>query len=301
MRPSRSQFWMPRHPFLRLDAPVLLVKPLACARLREDDQADQRRRGSGRRRESGAASDDLQDLVLDEPGEPHTVSPPVISRKTSSSVDAGRSTVKTSIPSASSARSASGTRSGGMRAVTTPSPSAGRRFARRRDRRIDRAERREPLCRPRRRRARTRTRSEAARAESSRTGPDASVRPRWMIATRSHVCSISESRWLETKTAIPRSAARRRTSCRISRMPAGIEAVGGLVEDEHVGVPEKRLRDPEPLAHARASTSRPCRPGAPRARPAPRAPRSGSLAPRGQHAREVLEILASRQVAVEVG
>ena len=30
----------------------------------------------------------------------------------------------------------------------------------------------------------------------------------------------------------------------------GVEAVGGLVEDQHLGVAEQRVREPEPLAHA---------------------------------------------------
>ena len=104
-----------------------------------------------------------------------------------------------------------------------------------------------------------------------------------MIATRSHVCSISDSRWLETKTRDP--ALRRELAHELPDLadPRRIETVGRLVEDQHVRLAEQGLRDPEPLPHpervrrdlvVEALGERDHRPRAPRS--APRAP-AGSI------------------------
>ena len=70
-----------------------------------------------------------------------------------------------------------------------------------------------------------------------------------MTTSSSTLCATSASRWLDTSTARPRPAWARRSS-RIQRMPGRIEAVGGLVEDQHLRVSEQRGRDGQPLAHA---------------------------------------------------
>ena len=49
---------------------------------------------------------------------------------------------------------------------------------------------------------------------------------------------------------MPPRSAKSRSSPRIQRDALGVEAVGGLVEDQHLGVAEQRVREPEPLAHA---------------------------------------------------
>ena len=124
MRPSRSQFWIRAMRSCVSTRQSFFLNRSRAARLREDDEADERDEDEHDDAEAPLLRE-LQNLVLDEAREPHTVSPPVISRKTSSSEEDGRSTVKTSTPAAEKrAQGASGTRSGGMRAVTTPSRSA---------------------------------------------------------------------------------------------------------------------------------------------------------------------------------
>ena len=86
-------------------------------------------------------------------------------------------------------------------------------------------------------------------AVSRPTGPWSTSLPRWMTTTSSTVCATSASTWLETSTVRPSRGQPRRKS-RSQRMPCGIEAVGGLVEDEHPRVAEQRGGEPEPLAHA---------------------------------------------------
>ena len=223
-------------------------KPLARPRLREHDQADQRHEDQRRTTRKRRCLRDLQDLVLDEPREPHTVSPPVISRNTSSSdaSAAARRRRRRRRPPTSARRAVGHLLRGDPRprrrlarrprvAATSAAPNA-----------------REHLRRPRApaaRRTRTPVRPRRGRA-APRTGPVASVRPRWMIATRSHICSTSESRWLDTKTAIPRSVGEAAHELADLADAGRIEAVGGLVEDQDVRIAEQRLRDAEALAHA---------------------------------------------------
>src|SRR4029077_1826641 len=112
----------------------------------------------------------LQDLVLDEPRKPHTVSPPVTSRNPSSSEARDRSTAKTSTPAAVSARRASGTLAFGIRASIVPSPSTPAPSPA-----ISAAPNGSRTSRAwRAGRTVSRRRSDATRSTSSRTGPLAS-------------------------------------------------------------------------------------------------------------------------------
>jgi len=62
------------------------------------------------------------------------------------------------------------------------------------------------------------------------------------------MCSISPSRWLETKTVMP-SSAKDRIRRRTSTMPAGVEAVGGLVEHQQGRLAQQGGGDAQALLH----------------------------------------------------
>ena len=81
------------------------------------------------------------------------------------------------------------------------------------------------------------------------SGPLARSSPFEITTTSSTLCETSESRWLETRTARPWRASERSRS-RIQRMPGRVEAVGRLVEDQHLGIAQQRGGDGQPLAHA---------------------------------------------------
>ena len=49
---------------------------------------------------------------------------------------------------------------------------------------------------------------------------------------------------------MPPRSAKSRSSAAHPAHALGVEPVGGLVEDQHLGVAEQRVREPEPLAHA---------------------------------------------------
>ena len=70
-----------------------------------------------------------------------------------------------------------------------------------------------------------------------------------MMATRSHVCSISARMWLDTNTVRP-SRAERSHSSRTSTMPAGSRPLAGSSRIEQLRVLQQRGRDAEPLLHA---------------------------------------------------
>ena len=69
----------------------------------------------------------------------------------------------------------------------------------------------------------------------------------------STVWATSESTWLDTSTVRPSAALRPQE---VAQPPdaLGVQAVGGLVEDEDLGVAEQRRGEREPLAHAHASS-----------------------------------------------
>ena len=81
------------------------------------------------------------------------------------------------------------------------------------------------------------------------TGPCSTSRPRWITTTSSTVCATSASTWLETSTVRP-SAGHAAQEVAQPADALRVEAVGGLVEDQHARVAEQRRRQPEPLAHA---------------------------------------------------
>ena len=72
-----------------------------------------------------------------------------------------------------------------------------------------------------------------------------------MMTTSSTVCSTSCSRWLETRIVLPSCA----EVAQEAAQPAdalGVQAVRGLVEDEHLRVAEQGGGQAEALAHAHA-------------------------------------------------
>ena len=69
-----------------------------------------------------------------------------------------------------------------------------------------------------------------------------------MTTTSSTVCSTSESTWLETSTVRPSDGG----AAQEVAQPADalrVQAVGGLVEDEDLGVAEQRGGEAQALAH----------------------------------------------------
>ena len=99
--------------------------------------------------------------------------------------------------------------------------------------------------------------STAAWAGSSRAaGPACTSRPRAMTTTSSTVCCTSPSTWLETRTVRPSAASARRNS-RSQRDAGRVEPVGRLVEHQHPGVAEQRLRRGRAAAACRGSSRRP--------------------------------------------
>ena len=126
---------------------------------------------------------------------------------------------------------------------------------RRRDRtRASRRARRRAAAPPRRgcgRRCRSRA---GRRARARGSCPGRRPCPWSTIAARSQVFSTSSSRCEDSSTVRP-SPTSSRIRWRISRMPAGIEPVHRLVEDQQLGVGQQAARDAEALAHARASRS----------------------------------------------
>ena len=91
--------------------------------------------------------------------------------------------------------------------------------------------------------------AERDRAVSSASGALVISRPLSRITTWSTVWATSASRWLDTTTVRPASAWLRRK--RPQPVHAfGVEAVGGLVEDEHRRLAEQGGGEAEALAHA---------------------------------------------------
>ena len=130
-------------------------------------------------------------------------------------------------------------------------------------------------------------------ASTSPTDPWVTSRPRAMIATRSHICCTSPSRWLDTKTVRPSAPS---DADEVAELldPGRVEPVRRLVEDEQRRVLQQRGGEPEPLLHARASR---CAPGRPRARRARRVrasprPRRGPIP---SSAPEQLEVAPARE------
>ena len=69
------------------------------------------------------------------------------------------------------------------------------------------------------------------------------------MASRSHICSISASRWLDTSTVRP--LVRQPAQQLADLTDAGrVEAVGRLVEHQQRRVPEQGCGEAEPLPHA---------------------------------------------------
>ena len=73
-------------------------------------------------------------------------------------------------------------------------------------------------------------------------------RPLAMITTSSTVWATSASRWLDTST-VPPSSAKRAQELPQPVDALGVEAVGRLVEDQHLGVAEQGAGQAEALAH----------------------------------------------------
>ena len=70
-----------------------------------------------------------------------------------------------------------------------------------------------------------------------------------MIATRLQSSSTSDIRWLDSITVRPSSASRR-TSSRMSRMPAGSRPVVGSSSTSSFGLRISAAGDTQPLLHA---------------------------------------------------
>ena len=90
---------------------------------------------------------------------------------------------------------------------------------------------------------RRRRRAPASRVPWARSSPSA------ITTTSSTDCATSARTWLETSTARP-PAACSRSSPRSQRDAGRVEAVGRLVEDQHLRVAEQRRGDRQALAHA---------------------------------------------------
>ena len=214
-----------------------------AARLREHDQADQRDEDQHHDAEA-ALPRELQDLVLDEPRKPHTVSPPVTSRNTSSSeasepldgedVDPGRR----------------------ERAQRVGHPLLG-------DPRVDRAL---ALARPRPVSAGAERREDLRRPPRRAHGQAQPVR-RDAVEQLAHGPGRQRAAAVDDRDAVARLLDLREQVARDEDGDAAlggevaheladladagrVEAVGGLVEDQDVRVAEQRLRDAEALAHA---------------------------------------------------
>ena len=86
-------------------------------------------------------------------------------------------------------------------------------------------------------------------AVSSWIGPCASSRPLLMMSTSSTVCSTSASTWLETSDRAALGGLLAQEGAQ-PQHALGVEAVGGLVEDEHLGIAEQRRRQGQALLHA---------------------------------------------------
>ncbi len=69
------------------------------------------------------------------------------------------------------------------------------------------------------------------------------------VATRSQTVSTSGMMWLEKKTVTPRSSLRENDVADVA--PAdGIQAAHGFIENEELGLAQKRLAEGDPLQHA---------------------------------------------------
>lgn len=96
---------------------------------------------------------------------------------------------------------------------------------------------------------RIRTRGCTRASMNSRIGVSASRRPRPRTTRWSANDAVSFMRWLETSTVRPSPASRLQQ--RADPDDAfGVEAVGGFVEHDHLGVAQQCGGDPEALAHA---------------------------------------------------
>ena len=91
-------------------------------------------------------------------------------------------------------------------------------------------------------RARASTRSAVFASSSSLTTPSRTICPRWMIATRSQICSTSLSRWLDRKIRLALLGRQPADELADLVHAARVEAVGWLVEDQQVRVAEQRRR-----------------------------------------------------------
>ncbi len=301
MRPSRSQFWIRAMRSCVSTRQSFSLNRSRAARLGEDDEADERDEDEHDDAEAPLLRE-LQKLVLDETREPHTVSPPVISRKTSSSVEDGRSTVKTSIPCREkrSKRFGHAVRRNAGRHDAVRDSVAVASDARRTGRGFDRAECRERLRGPRR----------GARAHAhairGRAGGELAHRARGerppAVDDRHAVARLLDLGEQVARDEDARSRARPRAGGRAAGSRGSRPDRGRSPARRGSARPARRAGPARSRAAAacRASRSRPCRPGARRARPSPPAPSIRPLAPGGQHPREVLEVLPSRQVAVEI-
>src|SRR5450759_398951 len=79
--------------------------------------------------------------------------------------------------------------------------------------------------------------------------PCVTTLPRSTIAAASQVFSTSSSRCEEMNTVLPSCSTIERIISRNSWIPAGIEAVGRLVEDQQHGVGQQAAGHPQALAH----------------------------------------------------
>ena len=109
------------------------------------------------------------------------------------------------------------------------------------------------------------------------TGPCCTSRPRWMTTTSSTVCATSARTWLETSTVRPSAA----IAAQEVAQPADalrVEAVGGLVEDEHLAGRRAAWRRARGAGACRASTCPRAGRRRSRARRAPGPPRRATRA-----------------------
>ena len=95
----------------------------------------------------------------------------------------------------------------------------------------------------------TSSRSPPTRALSSSDVPSAITTPWSITAIRSASLSASSSVWVVSSTVVP-AATRRLDRLEQRRAAAGVEAGGGLVEEEHRRADHERGRQVEPAAHA---------------------------------------------------
>ena len=98
---------------------------------------------------------------------------------------------------------------------------------------------RDPACAP--------APARSGRAGSSRSASSTS-RPAFITPTRVHSASTSLSRWLDSTTVVPCAAKLPQQRAHLADA-AGVEAVGGLVEEQQLRLAQQRRGDAEPLPH----------------------------------------------------